>query len=117
MNFFDRPPPGGDEQEDDAAEAPLPWEGPPQGVLGGLVPVQRVIAHGPGVLMAVTGVRAYPEGLGFRLEVVREGDGDGDGEEPWPFLEDDESTALGVGVVLTDGSVARNLAGLPVEEG
>lgn len=72
MEFF--PPPRARTEEPDS-EPELtyqPWDGAPEGVLGGLVPLERirVPARNGQVVVVVTEAVAYPEGLELRMKLL-----------------------------------------------
>ena len=62
MGFFEQPPPAEPPEEPPQPE----WIGPPEGTLGGVVPVQLALAATDRVLLAVTDVAVYPNGVSLR---------------------------------------------------
>jgi hypothetical protein len=68
MNFFPDVPPPGD--RDEPEELPQPaWAGPPEDVLPGVVPVELILGRSDSAVVMLTGMRAFPTGLGMRLYV------------------------------------------------
>jgi hypothetical protein len=68
MNFFPDVPPVGD--RDEPEEPPQPaWRGAPDDVLPGVVPVELIIGQSGSTAVMLTGMRAYPAGLGMQLGV------------------------------------------------
>jgi hypothetical protein len=68
MDFFPDVPPVGD--RDEPEEPPQPaWTGPPDDVLPGVVPVELIIGQSESTVVMLTGMRAFPTGLGMRLVV------------------------------------------------
>jgi len=68
MNFFPDVPPAGD--RDEPEEPPQPaWMGAPKDVLPGVVPVELILGRSDSTVVMLTGVRAFPSGLGMRLGV------------------------------------------------
>jgi hypothetical protein len=68
MDFFpDVPPPSG---EDEPEESPQPaWRGAPNDILPGVVPVELILGRSDSTVVMLTGMRAFPTGLGMRLGV------------------------------------------------
>jgi hypothetical protein len=67
-NFFPEPPEPA--PVDDPVEQVLPaWNGPPEDVLPGVVPVELVIGRSQTTVVRLSGIRAYPTGLDMRLDV------------------------------------------------
>lgn len=105
MGFFEPPPPAEPPEEPPQPE----WSGPPEGTLGGVVPLQLAVAATDRVLLAVTDIAVYPNGVGFTLRgFVRDRE-----ERSWPFMaldgREDPQTMLRLGVLYPDGRRADNL--------
>jgi hypothetical protein len=67
----DDDPDGSEEQE---YRMP-PWVAPPEGILGAVVAVNRVLSQGPHVVIAMPHATAYPDGLLLHLTIAaRRGD-------------------------------------------
>ena len=67
MDFFPVLPDPPDEDED---EHPQPvWMNPPEDVLPGVVPVELVLGRSGTAVVALTGMRAFPDGLHMNLAV------------------------------------------------
>lgn len=68
MDFFpDVPLP---EDRDEPEEQPRPaWQGAPDDVLPGVVPVELILGRSESTVVMLTGMRAFPTGLGMRLGV------------------------------------------------
>src|SRR4051794_38203328 len=68
MAFFDAPPPP------PPRLPPQPkrpeWLGPPEGWLGGFVPLRLLVARGPEMLITLGSMRAYPNGVELELQVI-----------------------------------------------
>ncbi len=61
-----------------------PWSGPPEAVLGAAVPLHRVLARTDAVVVALTGMVAYPSGCTFDLDLAaRRTRHDAAGWEAW----------------------------------
>lgn len=56
MSFFEPPPPPRPESKEPGRE---PWMGPPEDVLGGLVPIQFVLARSEKAAVAVDGIAPH----------------------------------------------------------
>lgn len=102
MSFFDPLP-----EPEPYEEVPQPeWMGPPEGVLGGLLALQAVLARTDDVLLAVSHIAVYPNGLTIEMHgLLREEAGRRRGllsDEP------DPDTALRFGVLLADGRRAAS---------
>jgi hypothetical protein len=114
MSFFE-PPPRTASRFRAVAVSPPAWLGPPHNVLPGIAPVELVIARTRDTVVAVGGIRAYPEGfeftLGLRLRTVSAR------EEQFPYLIDGAAyegdalpdALLRFGVQFADGRKATNL--------
>jgi hypothetical protein len=114
MSFFEPPPPTASVARAVAVSPPA-WLGPPHSVVPGIAPLQLMIARTEETVVAVAGVQAYPEGLGFTLSLrlrtlsAR--------EEQFPYLMDRAAcegdalpdTFLRFGVQFADGRKATNL--------
>jgi hypothetical protein len=68
VNFFPDLPPTTDEDELEESPQP-PWMGAPDDILPGVVPVELIIGRSDSAVVMLTGMRAYPTGLGMRLGV------------------------------------------------
>jgi hypothetical protein len=66
-DFFPEPPDLPDEP--DADESQPEWFGPPSDVLPGVVPVELVLGRSETAVVMLTGMRAFPRGLGMTLGV------------------------------------------------
>jgi hypothetical protein len=69
VHFFEDRPPRPPEDEEPPPEMPE-WFGPPDGVLGGVVPQNTVLARTEHLFAALTRVTAHPTGLLFSLVVA-----------------------------------------------
>lgn len=70
-SFFPEPPPA--EAPDEPKHPPRPpWAGPPDRVIPGIVPIERVIARSPSAVVALTALQVYPTGLVLELVVMAE---------------------------------------------
>jgi hypothetical protein len=76
VSFFDDLPRGGYLPEDDEPEEPQPaWAGPPDGVLGGVVPLGQVVLRTGTVFVGLPSATAYTTGLSLGLQLgVRRGE-------------------------------------------
>jgi hypothetical protein len=115
MSFFEPPPRTTGSVTRAVVVSPPAWLGPPHNVLPGIAPVELIIARTEETVVAIAGIRAYPEGFGFTLSLrlhtvsVR--------EEQFPYLIDRaafENSALPdeflrFGVQFADGRKATNL--------
>jgi hypothetical protein len=95
MKFFDDP----------SAPAPPPppprrpeWYGPPEGWLGGYVPVRIILARTPDVVVSLGPLEAFPDGVSFELRTTTRQISDG--HDPL----ERSSGGLRLGVALADGS-------------
>ena len=107
MGFFEQPPPAEPPEEPPQPE----WIGPPEGTLGGVVPVQLALAATDRVLLAVTDVAVYPNGVSLR-GFLRQAEGRS--MPPiHPFFEagEDPRTMLRVGALFPDGRRAVSPGG------
>ena len=68
MSFFPDLPPTTDRDQSDESPQP-PWTGPPDDMLPGVVPVELIIGRSESTVVILTGMHAYPAGLGMRLGV------------------------------------------------
>jgi hypothetical protein len=124
MSFFEPPPPPPEPPEHEHRQPP--WAGPPDNVLPGVVAVQLFVARTQDTVVAVTGIRAYPDGLGFtlslRLRRMGAHDewwlGSGPLDDPFgygPFAGGRlREEFLRFGVRFADGRKATNLSGPPL---
>jgi hypothetical protein len=69
MSFFEPPAAPKGAVGRTVVVSPPAWAGPPGNVLPGVVPVEVIIARTDQTVVAVTGMRAYPTGLGFTLHL------------------------------------------------
>lgn len=70
MDFFPDPPDPPDEDEDEGHEHRQPvWMGPPDDVLPDVVPVELVLGRSASTVVALTGMRAFPNGPHMNLAV------------------------------------------------
>jgi hypothetical protein len=116
MSFFEPPPRTTASVFRAVVASPPAWLGPPHNVLPGIAPVELIIARTNETVVAIAGIRVYPEGFGFTLSLrlrtvsVRE-------EQQFPYLLDRvafEGDALPdeflrFGVQFADGRKATNL--------
>lgn len=68
MSFFPDLPPTTDRDETDESPQP-PWMGAPVDILPGVVPVELIIGRSDSSVVMLTGMHAYPVGIGMRLGV------------------------------------------------
>jgi hypothetical protein len=114
MSFFEPPPPTASVFRAVAVSPPA-WLGPAHNVLPGIAPVGLAIARTEETVVAIAGIRAYPEGFEFTLNLrlrtlsAR--------EEQFPYLIDRAAYEvdplpdefLRFGVQFADGRKATNL--------
>ena len=67
MDFFPDPPAPPD--DDPRPQAQPLWSGPPEDVIPGIVPVELVLGRSDTTVVFLTGMRAFPTGLGMTLGV------------------------------------------------
>ena len=65
MSFFEAPPP----PPEPARQPPLPWEGPPNNILGVVVPLDLVLARSAKAVVTLGSLTAYPSGFEFEYLV------------------------------------------------
>ncbi|GAA0312725.1 hypothetical protein [Kineococcus aurantiacus] len=68
MDFFPDPPQPAQRDELDEPARPA-WSGPPDDVLAGVVPVELVLGRSDSTVLTLSGLRAFPTGLGMVLGV------------------------------------------------
>jgi hypothetical protein len=112
MSFFEPPPPPPAPPE--TGHRRPDWLGPPANVLPGLVPVELLVARTDEAAVAVSGIRAYPNGFGFLVSVRLRRAAAGQELDPFPFdgpFDGDRlaDTFLRFGVQFADGAKATNL--------
>ena len=116
MDFFPDVPPPGDWDEPDELPQPV-WSGPPEDVLPGVVPVELILGRSDSTVVMLTGMRAFPTGLGMRLYVqvrgrVHRGDLDNevfDGPYAHHMDADWQTGRLKWGFELADGRRVTNI--------
>jgi hypothetical protein len=69
MGFFEPPAPPEAAVYHAVAVSPPAWAGPPHNVLPGVVPAELIVARTDQTVVAITGLRAYPTGIGFTLSL------------------------------------------------
>lgn len=116
MSFFESPAAPEGAVARAVIVSPPAWAGPPSNVLPGVVPVEVIIARTDQTVVAVSGMRAYPTGLGFTLSLRLRHISP---REQWRFsalfgygLPEGEplpDEMLRFGVQLADGGKATNL--------
>jgi hypothetical protein len=85
VNFFEDRPPHRPEDDDEPPPTMPEWFGPPDDVLGGVVPLGEVVARTEQLFVGLPAVTAFPTGLLLRLVLaVRRG---GLPRERWGELE------------------------------
>lgn len=119
MGFFDEQPQPPEDLPDEEAWIPPIWHGPPQGWIGGVVPVELALGRSERGAVFLTNLSAFPSGFAFELHALaRRGDllGDAFG---WEFLHgrrgekgDDEPTFMRYGVEFSDGRKATSTSPL-----
>ncbi len=68
MDFFPEPPAA--TGEEDPYDQPQPvWVGPPEDMIPGVVPLELVLGRSETGVVLLTGIRAFPTGLGMSLGV------------------------------------------------
>lgn len=73
MSFFEPPPRMPRREEPFEPEPEPPWERGPDNVLGGVVPLQLLLARSETVAVTITDVVAYRSGFSFELGSIRRG--------------------------------------------
>src|SRR4051812_15818652 len=68
MAFFDGPPPPPPRQPPQPKRPE--WLGPPEGGLGGFVPLRLVVARGPEMLITLGSMRAHANGLELEVQII-----------------------------------------------
>jgi hypothetical protein len=68
VRFFEPPPPPPEPTPFERWE-PMPWEGPPDNVLGGVVALELLLARSDMAAVAISSVTAYPTGVEFTVEL------------------------------------------------
>jgi hypothetical protein len=116
MSFFEAPAPGEGVLARAVVVSPPAWAGPPDNVLPGVVPAELIVARTDRTVVAVTGLRAYPTGIGFTLSVRLRDLSD---RERWRFAslfgygipegEPPPDELLRFGVQFPNGAKATNL--------
>jgi hypothetical protein len=120
MSFFDdtfHPEPADEPEPPDFA--PPPWMGAPSNVIPGVAPVELLIGRTPNAAVAVGGMRVYPAGITFTLQVRTNGLSHADEQRVWAGLTghrwDDDPEAppdpgqLRWGVLFADGRKVTTL--------
>lgn len=97
VEFFDQPPP-------EPAPVPPPpprhdWMGPPEGWLGGFVPLRIELARSPGMVLLLGPMDAFPTGVAIELRLATRDPSHGPGFGPMGALGDD----FRLGVAYADG--------------
>lgn len=131
MNFFPPPRVTDQEPEHEHELARVPWEGAPEDVIGGIVPLERVLARHDHLVIVATEAVAYADGVELQLRLrarrhsrmsrkewaaVSHGMW-GYGDDPWHEEEVERAAAQGrhpegllrFGVRFADGSVVTTL--------
>lgn len=108
-DFFDPPQPREPQRPEQRYRQP-DWAGPPQGELGGVVPVELLIARTESVAVAVLGVRGFSSGFSFELVTLGAPDIE-DELDPFDFGPPHRRRGEGLrfGVEFSDGRRATNL--------
>jgi hypothetical protein len=94
----------------------LPW--PCQNVVPGMAPVAAILARTEDTVVAVTGIRAYPAGFGFTLNLRLRNLDPRERRRFWPFPESGHrrgralpgDDVLQLTVEFADGRAVTNLA-------
>ncbi|MCU1486260.1 MAG: hypothetical protein JWN67_3006 [Actinomycetia bacterium] len=79
---------------------PQDWMGPPEGWLGGYVPLRVELARAPGTIVLLGPLEAFPTGVRFELQIHSREPSHGPGIGPMGPLGDDAR----IGVAYSDGS-------------
>lgn len=96
-----------------------PWWGPPQNVVGGVVPVSLTMANTGDVALHIDNLTAYPTGFGFSLQVIYRTDEISQDLDPdlWDLLPsrvaEDPERGLRFGVQFADGTKGTNVNRFP----
>ncbi|MDP9847121.1 hypothetical protein [Streptosporangium lutulentum] len=69
MDFFTAPPPPPEPEPVEERVLP-PWVGPPDRMLGGTVPIERMLFHTEALVIALTSAVAFPEGTKLYLRMA-----------------------------------------------
>src|SRR3954452_7969238 len=104
MEFFEAPEPV--EEDTDEYEQPV-WAGPPERVLGQVVPLSTFVARSDQAVVALTHATAYPSGCVLALEISGRR-GEMDPQEWWGMGQNVFHRALGSGYAsgeLPDGMI------------
>lgn len=109
MAFFDAPPPP-PPPVDPQPRRPE-WWGPPEGWLGGFVPLRLVLARTPEVLITLGQIEAYPNGVHLQLQILTRGARLSSGG----FLDPSE-TDWRLGVAFADGRKWQGVEPRPWKE-
>ncbi|MEU6118499.1 hypothetical protein ABZ840_28620 [Streptomyces sp. NPDC047117] len=131
MDFFPPPRPRDEEPVEEPVFTRVPWEGAPEDVIGGIVPLERVLARNDHLAIVATQAVAYEDGVEIRLRLrARRRPGMGREEwalvsrgmwgyddDPWQVAEAEEAAAQGrhpdgllrFGVRFADGSVVTTV--------
>lgn len=88
-----------------------PWIGPPEGVLGGVVPQQLLIARTENVMLVASHITVFPNGIAFELSgLIRELPPERRGlHRGLIWDEGDPETMLRIGVLFADGRRVSNI--------
>jgi hypothetical protein len=106
-DFFEPPPPP---PEPARGHRQPEWVGPPDNVLGVVVPLDVLLARTPDLVLSVRSVEAYPTGVLFHVPLlVRETVRDPLEFMPFHPRRGDSAEVLRLGVQFADGSKATNL--------
>ncbi|REF00714.1 hypothetical protein [Thermomonospora umbrina] len=86
MSFFSSVSVGFDDEDGSEQEyVPEPWEGPPSHVLGGVVPIERLVVQNANAVIALSHAGVFEAGVLFHVQIsARRGDMD---EDRWWELE------------------------------
>lgn len=68
MDFFTAPPPRVQEQEKERENPP--WTGPPNDILGGVVPIERMLFRSETLAIVLANAVAFPVGVTIRLQMA-----------------------------------------------
>ncbi|MET8335576.1 hypothetical protein [Streptosporangium canum] len=68
MDFFTAPPPRVREQEKEREDPP--WAGPPNDILGGVVPIEGMLFRSETLAIVLTSAVAFPAGVTIRLQMA-----------------------------------------------
>jgi hypothetical protein len=113
LGFFDDLPPS-DEGEDDEEFRSPEWLEAPEDWLGGVVPVQALIARSESAAVYLSRIVAYPVGFEFSIDALTRTRQRGYAFDPmWEREEGPPAEVLRYGIEFADGRRARSVGDVP----